>query len=582
MAGISALGGRQNSTGSALDSYFGAESAASNSVDRFTSKRANYRAGAAMKARNYGGAADEFYDAGLLGEGSEVQNYGQAQEDRAKSIDAETVKKRGTFLVQLARGLKDVPDAERNAQFERFAPALKTLGADDDLIEQLRQAPKDNDALDMFAGGVEQQLVEFIKASDGSYTAASKETGQPLYQYQAPTPDKYEQVDPQKNLTLIPGRGGSVAAPGGGGGGQPRNLRNNNPGNIEDGEFAKSLPGYAGSDGRFAKFDSPEAGTQAQTRLLASYGARGFNTVAKIIGRWAPASDGNDVAAYSQFVANKVGVRPDQPLDLNNPQIAGAVAEAIKQFEGGPQTASNGNGGPRIVAAAQPKPGEGDPPPESGLKPIGGGFFQDNLGRTYQRNSAGVMQQSTGVGDAEIKKTVGNVMGLNNVLSAIDQLDQATKDLKRSDFGPYGKYAGDPAKFARAKAAATNLMMLLKGPEVFNLGVITGPDMAILEGVVQDPAKLGTMVLKGQILPQLQQLSTSIGQRYRAEKASFKTLGGNPDALQPIYISPSGKYGNGARSSAPSSGRRLSPAEAAKLRPGTKFIGMDGVERTRK
>ena len=192
------------------------------------------------------------------------------------------------------------------------------------------------------------------------------------------------------------------------------------------------------------------------------------------------------------------------------------------------------------------------------------------------------MQQSTGVGDAEIKKTVGNVMGLNNVLSAIDQLDQATKDLKRSDFGPYGKYAGDPAKFARAKAAATNLMMLLKGPEVFNLGVITGPDMAILEGVVQDPAKLGTMVLKGQILPQLQQLSTSIGQRYRAEKASFKTLGGNPDALQPIYISPSGKYGNGARSSAPSSGRRLSPAEAAKLRPGTKFIGMDGVERTRK
>lgn len=214
MAGISALSPRRGSSGgSALDGFFDAQNSAMDSVDRFSAKRASNRAGQAMKARDYSGAADEFYDAGLLGEGSEVQNYGQAQEDRASKIDAETVKKRGTFLVDLARGLKNVAPAERNAQFERFAPALKSLGADDEMIGQLRNAPKDDAALDMFAGGVEQQLVEFIKSGDGSYTAASKKTGRPLYQYEAPTPDKYEQVDPEKNLTLIPGSPGSTAAP---------------------------------------------------------------------------------------------------------------------------------------------------------------------------------------------------------------------------------------------------------------------------------------------------------------------------------------------------------------------------------
>ena len=45
-------------------------------------------------------------------------------------------------------------------------------------------------------------------------------------------------------------------------GGNPgdRNVRNNNPGNLEATDWVKSQPGYVGTDGRFAIFDSPEAG----------------------------------------------------------------------------------------------------------------------------------------------------------------------------------------------------------------------------------------------------------------------------------------------------------------------------------
>lgn len=113
---------------------------------------------------------------------------------------------------------------------------------------------------------------------------------------------------------------------------QPRGIRNNNPGNIEDGAFARSLPGYAGSDGRFAKFDSPEAGNQAAPRLLASYIQRGFNTPASIINRWAPPSDNNPTQAYAAYVAQRVGVGPNDTV--TEAQIP-LIAQAISEFENG-------------------------------------------------------------------------------------------------------------------------------------------------------------------------------------------------------------------------------------------------------
>lgn len=116
----------------------------------------------------------------------------------------------------------------------------------------------------------------------------------------------------------------------------PRGIRNNNPGNIEDGNFARSIPGYAGSDGRFARFDSPEGGFQAQSRLLDTYANKyGLNTVAGIVGRWAPANDGNNVSAYAGSVARQMGVDPNQPLDISNPQVKASLIGAMIQHENG-------------------------------------------------------------------------------------------------------------------------------------------------------------------------------------------------------------------------------------------------------
>jgi hypothetical protein len=142
--------------------------------------------------------------------------------------------------------------------------------------------------------------------------------------------------------------------------GIPRSVRNNNPGNIEDGAFAQSQPGYVASDGRFAQFASPEAGAAAQTALLSQYGAQGRNTVAKIVSKWAPASDGNPVGAYVKSVAQKMGVHPNQTLDMTDPQVLSSLQSAMAAFEGGSQSKSNApsdaSRGGRIVDSITTKP----------------------------------------------------------------------------------------------------------------------------------------------------------------------------------------------------------------------------------
>lgn len=112
----------------------------------------------------------------------------------------------------------------------------------------------------------------------------------------------------------------------------PRNLRNNNPGNIVYGDFAKRH-GAIGSDGRFAIFPDAETGSRAMDALLESYGRRGFDTVAEIINRWAPPSE-NNTSAYAKTVASRLGVGVNDPLDLSDPTVRAALAREIARFEG--------------------------------------------------------------------------------------------------------------------------------------------------------------------------------------------------------------------------------------------------------
>lgn len=85
-----------------------------------------------------------------------------------------------------------------------------------------------------------------------------------------------------------------------------RGARNNNPGNIEYGAFARKY-GATGSDGRFAIFPDMASGARAMAALLGSYQQRGVDTIDEIVERWAPSFE-NNTSAYKQFLAKRMGV----------------------------------------------------------------------------------------------------------------------------------------------------------------------------------------------------------------------------------------------------------------------------------
>lgn len=113
-----------------------------------------------------------------------------------------------------------------------------------------------------------------------------------------------------------------------------RGVRNRNPGNIEASTWAQRQPGFAGSDGRFAIFDTFVNGIAAQYRLLQSYRRnRGLTTLRGVVNTWAPAQE-NDVSAYLRHVSELTGFGYDEEL-ADDPETYRSVAWAMACHENG-------------------------------------------------------------------------------------------------------------------------------------------------------------------------------------------------------------------------------------------------------
>lgn len=111
----------------------------------------------------------------------------------------------------------------------------------------------------------------------------------------------------------------------------PRNWRNNNPGNIEYGNFAKAN-GAIGSDGRFAVFATVEAGYAAMEKLLFESRSYSGLTLTQAIARWAPPSE-NNTALYQKTVLAAIG-GIDIPMRDYAPTQRQAIMAAMARHEG--------------------------------------------------------------------------------------------------------------------------------------------------------------------------------------------------------------------------------------------------------
>ena len=120
---------------------------------------------------------------------------------------------------------------------------------------------------------------------------------------------------------------------------EPRGIRNNNPLNIRKGNNWKGER-QPQKDPAFEEFESMEWGIRAGFIILRKYirGYNGltekFNTIEKIIARWAPASE-NNTQAYIEAVAKRTGIPRTQRLSFSQRNYMVAIVEAMIMVECG-------------------------------------------------------------------------------------------------------------------------------------------------------------------------------------------------------------------------------------------------------
>lgn len=114
--------------------------------------------------------------------------------------------------------------------------------------------------------------------------------------------------------------------------------RNLNPGNIIDGPWAKSQPGYIGpGEGGFARFRTMAAGAAAQRRLITNKMNSGANTVNSLIDSYLggdPRNTAESTANYKAYVAKRLGIGIDDRIP---PSMARRASQAMMEFETGNQ-----------------------------------------------------------------------------------------------------------------------------------------------------------------------------------------------------------------------------------------------------
>ncbi len=113
-----------------------------------------------------------------------------------------------------------------------------------------------------------------------------------------------------------------------------RGLRNNNPGNIRRTGTSWEGERKQITDPDFEEFETMVYGYRALIKTLQSYIRGGFNTIDKIINRWAPHTE-NDTQAYISAVEKSVGVSRFAEQKADDYIFLKKIAASISRVENG-------------------------------------------------------------------------------------------------------------------------------------------------------------------------------------------------------------------------------------------------------
>lgn len=108
----------------------------------------------------------------------------------------------------------------------------------------------------------------------------------------------------------------------------PLGMRNNNPGNLRPGD---NWQGAIGVNQNFIVFENILWGLRAMATDIRTKINNGYNTIEKLITRYAPPTE-NDTTAYISYVSRFTGINSQTVLQVNVPTLA-ALVRAMMNVE---------------------------------------------------------------------------------------------------------------------------------------------------------------------------------------------------------------------------------------------------------
>jgi hypothetical protein len=264
----------------------------------------------------------------------------------------------------------------------------------------------------------------------------------------------------------------------------PAPVRNNNPGAM--------MPG-----GKLAQYPDMQTGLKALDDNLASYGKQGVNTLSGVISKWAPPNE-NDTQAYIKDVSQRLGISPNQKIDLSNPLVRQSLSTAISLHENGPQGVFGGGASQGGAAATPP------------------------LGATSNANAS--QQASADTMKASYEKLQGISSSANGALDALQKMQElAARKNPVLTAGALGTMVAptispDAAEYEKQRANVIQLLAGQNGTNGSDKGrELTGesvpdygkPNKAIQDGLQTQINQLRAQQLKASLLTPVYQSGDS-------------------------------------------------------------------------
>lgn len=347
----------------------------------------------------------------------------------AMKLIGDNVSETTDFIATHIQALKGKPlDQARQIYRDQIVPQWVARGHAAGPLLQWDPTPENIQAAEAEALGLKEALAQSKPMSVGG-SLVDPRTGRAIYNAPVKLGDTDTLVQvgvdgapaPPGLPPATPGPAPAPTAPTPGvDAGAPRGLRNNNPLNLQS---TVGWDGMTGSDGKYAIFNSPDAGWNAADRNLQTYATKhGLNTVASVVNRWAPPSE-NDTAGYIAKVSARLGVDPAAPMNMSDPMVRRHMLEAMAEVENGqpvkfgqgggglaqpgPQAAPAADGpmtapGVTVLARGQGKAAEEDTPLTPDAVELLAGKYLNNgtlppmgAGKTGTRNRSAILNKAT-------------------------------------------------------------------------------------------------------------------------------------------------------------------------------------------